>query len=228
MDQSLGPPPVTMDPESLDAMSRNFWNAAILRAGIKLNVFGLLEADSSNAPGLSLNELSQGIGADDRFLHAFLEACVALGLLEQQDDSYRNSPAASSFLIKGKDQYVGDLILHITNHWEGWGRLDQLIMEGRTLLPFEAGFVDVPTYWNDYMLGQHNRATSGQGDELVRSVDLTNKKKMLDLGGGAASYSIALCRANPELQSVVLDQKEPLVLARGLVDEQGLQGQITL
>ena len=38
---------VTMDPESLNAMSRNFWNSAILRAGIKLNVFALLETGAS-------------------------------------------------------------------------------------------------------------------------------------------------------------------------------------
>ena len=172
--------------------------------------------------------LVQRIGANHRFLHAFLEACVALGLLELQNGTYRNSPAASSFLIEAKEQYVGDLILHITNHWDGWGRLDQLVMEGKTQVPFESGFVDVPTYWTDYMLGQHNRAKSGQGRELVQSVDLRNRKRMLDLGGGAASYSIALCEANPELHSVVIDQKEPLVLARELVDDHGLQSQVTL
>ena len=219
---------VTMDPESLNAMSRNFWNSAILRAGIKLNVFALLESGESGSEGMILQDLVQRIGANLRFLHAFLESCVALGLLELHEGTYRNSPAASSFLTKGKEQYVGDLILHITNHWEGWGRLDQLVMEGKTLLPFEAGFVDGPTYWTDYMLGQHNRAKSGQGRELAQSVDLVNRKRMLDLGGGAASYSIALCQANPELHSVVVDQKEPLALARELVDEHGMQGQITL
>ena len=228
MAHAQGPPSVTMDPESLNAMSRNFWNSAILRAGLKLNVFALLESGESSSAGLSLPDLVHRIGANQRFLHAFLEACAALGLLEQQDGTYRNSPAASSFLVKGKEQYVGDLILHITNHWEGWGRLDQLVKEGRTLLPFDAGFVDVPTYWTDYMLGQHNRATSGQGHELVQSVDLKDRTRMLDLGGGAASYSIALCQANPALHSVVVDQKEPLALAKRLVDEQGLQNQITL
>ena len=228
MDHTPGPPPVTMDPESLNAMSRNFWNSAILRAGIKLNVFALLETGESSSEGLSFHDLVQRIGANHRFLHAFLEACVALGLLELLEGTYRNSQAATSFLIKGKEQYVGDLILHITNHWDGWGHLDQLVMDGKTLLPFESGFVDVPTYWTDYMLGQHNRATSGQGSELVQSVDLRNRKIMLDLGGGAASYSIALCESNPGLHSVVVDQKEPLALARGLVDEHGLQSQITL
>jgi len=106
--------------------------------------------------------------------------------------------------------------------------MDQLVMEGKTRLPFESGFVDTPTYWTDYMLGQHNRAKSGQGRELVQSVDLRKRKRMLDLGGGAASYSIALCESNSELHSVVVDQKEPLALARGLVDEHGLESQITL
>ena len=184
MDHALGPPPLTMDPESLNVMSRNFWNSAILRAGIKLNVFALLETGASSSAGLSHHDLVQRIGANHRFLHAFLEACVALGLLELQDATYRNSPAASSFLIKGKEQYVGDLILHITNHWEGWGRLDQLVMEGKTLLPFESGFVDVPTYWTDYMLGQHNRAKSGQGRELAQNVDLRNRKECLTWAEG--------------------------------------------
>ncbi len=183
MDHAPEPLSVTMDTESLNAKSPQFWNSAILRAGIKLNVFALLETGASSSAGLSHHDLVQSIGANQRFLHAFLEACVALGLLELQEGTYRNSPAASSFLIKGKEQYVGDLILHITNHWEGWGRLDQLVKEGKTLLPFESGFVDVPTYWTDYMLGQHNRAKSGQGRELVQSVDLRNRKRMLDLGG---------------------------------------------
>ena len=212
-----------LDPESLNAMSRNFWNSAVLRAAIKLDLFSLLEPGS-----LSHGELTRRVGAAPRYLQAFLDSCVALGLLEKQDGRYRNSAAADSFLIKGKQQYVGDLILHITNHWDGWGHLDELVREGKTLLPFETGYVDVPTYWTDYMMGQHNRAAAGQSHHLVQNADLTGKQKMLDLGGGAASYSIALCAANPELHAVVLDRKEPLDLAKGLVAEHGLENRITL
>jgi cyclopropane fatty-acyl-phospholipid synthase-like methyltransferase len=214
---------VDLDPESINALSRNFWNSAILRAGIKLDIFSLLEPE-----GLTYNETAQFLGAAPRFVHAFLNACVALGLLELNGNEYRNSPSASNFLIKGKQHYVGDLVLHITNHWESWGRLDQLVKEGKTLLPFETGYVDAPTYWTDYMMGQHNRAAAGQAYHLVQNVDLSGKHKLLDLGGGAASYSIALCGVNPQLNAVVVDQKEPLAIARGLVEEHGLQSRITL
>jgi len=45
--------------------------------------------------------------------------------------------------------------------------------------------------------------------------------------GGAASYSIALCEANPQLKSVVVDYKEPLRIARTLVAEHNLQDRIS-
>ena len=116
-------------------MSRNFWNSAILRAGIKLDIFSRLESS-----GMSPESLAQRIGAQPKYLQAFLNASVALGLLQREENTYRNSQASSSFLIKGEEQYVGDLILHITNRWDGWGRLDQLVKAGRTIVP-------VNCYW---------------------------------------------------------------------------------
>ena len=77
------------------------------------------------------------------------------------------------------------------------------------------------------MMGQHNRAASGQAYHLVGNVDLTGRRRLLDLGGGAASYSIALCGANPHLQAVVVDQAEPLALAKALIEEHGLEERIT-
>ena len=210
-------------PESVNELARVFWHSAILRAGIKLDVFSILDKK-----GLTYDELAESIGASPRFVSAFLDSCVVLGLLEQSDDKYHNSPLTSMALIKGKPEYVGDHALHHTNTWASWGRLDEVIKEGKTLLPFETGYVDTATYWTDYMMGQHNRATSGQADQLVRNVDLKGKRKMLDLGGGTGSYSIALCDANPGLTAMVADQKEPLSIAGPLVEEHNLQERITL
>jgi predicted O-methyltransferase YrrM len=109
-----------------------------------------------------------------------------------------------------------------------WGRLDELISQGKTLPPFETDFVDADTYWADYMLGQHNRAMTGQARQLVDSVDLKGMSRLVDLGGGAGSYSIALCQANPMLHSVVVDRAEPLVIAARLVAEYDLTDRIEL
>ena len=67
-----------------------------------------------------------------------------------------------------------------------------------------------PPIGPNYMMGQHNRAASGQAYYLVENLDLRGRRKLLDLGGGTASYSIALCSANPQLRAVVVDRGEPL------------------
>ena len=59
-------------------------------------------------------------------------------------------------------------------------------------------------------------------------MDLKGKHKLVDLGGGAASYTIALCQAFPELTATVVDRIEPLSIAKPLVEESGLQERITL
>jgi hypothetical protein len=209
-------------PELINELSRNFWNSAVLRAGISLGVFPLLDHQA-----LSAADIAQRLSANPRYVQAFLEVCVALKLLDKTDDLFTNSILASSFLMPDKPDYVGNLVLHITNYWHTWSHLDTLIREGRTGFPFENGFTHRATYWTDYMRGQHDRAVAGQGQHLAKSVDLTGRRTLLDLGGGAASYSIALCAANPQLHARVIDAKEPLAIARPLVAEHNLQARIT-
>ncbi len=212
-----------LNAEKVNELARMFWYSAILRAGIKLSLFSVLE-DSSR----TFEKVAQYIGASPRYVEAFLDSCVVLELLEKRGDKYGNSQLASKFLVKGKKEYVGDHALHHTNTWASWGRLDEIIKEGKTLLPYETGYVDAATYWTNYMVGQHNRAASGQAYQLVENVDLRSRRKLLDLGGGAGSYSIALCGANPQLKAVVVDRKEPLSIAKTLVEEHSLQDRITL
>ena len=204
-------------------LSFDYWNSATLRAGIKLGVFTLLEQEP-----LSADIVADRLEANPGFMSSFLEACTILKLLEKVDNRYKNTEETSQFLVPGRPEYIGDHVLHITNYWATWGNLDVLVREGRTEFPFENGFVDADTYWSDYMKGQHSRSTSGQGAYLVENVNLEGKRKLLDLGGGAASYSMALCAAYPQLQAFVVDEKESLATARPLVEKSNLENQITL
>ena len=179
-------------------------------------MFNLLENQD-----LSSDQVAQQIGASPTYVSAFLE------LLDRKGDGYGNSSLTSRYLVKNKKEYVGDHALHHTNTWASWGRLDEIIKEGKTLLPYETGYADEDQYWSNYMMGQHNRAATGQAYQLVQNVELSNRSKLVDLGGGVASYSIALCEANPQLKSVVVDYKEPLRIARTLVTEHNLQDRIS-
>ena len=121
---------------------------------------------------MTFQEVAFSISASPRYTQSFLVCCVELELLGRRDGKFINSSMALEFLVKCIAAYVRDHALHHANTWMSWGRLDEVIKEGKTLLPYETGYVDAATYWTEYMIGQHNRATSGQAHYLVQSLDL--------------------------------------------------------
>ena len=67
-------------------------------------------------------------------------------------------------------------------------------------------------------------AGSGPGCRL----DLRQRRRLLDLGGGAGTYTIAFCQASPELTAVLFDLPGPLALAQTVVSAAGLTDRVTL
>ncbi len=79
-------PTVNLDPERVNELARSFWYSAVLRAGIKLDVFSLLENES-----LTSGKVAQRISASPKYVQAFLDSCVVLDLLGKEGDNYTNS-----------------------------------------------------------------------------------------------------------------------------------------
>nr|VFK18889.1 MAG: Dimerisation domain-containing protein [Candidatus Kentron sp. LFY] len=210
--------------EQLHAIGISYWRSATLRAAIKLDLFHLL-----GERAMTCEQITRQLEAKNpRRVGSFLDVCTVLGLLTRNGDRYRNSELALTWLQPDRSTYYGDLMMHLTNHWNTWAKLDELVINGSAELPFESGFVSERQYWSDYMLGQHNRVLTGQGDNLVQYVDLTDKYVLLDLGGGTGGYSIAICQAYPQIQVDIVDQAEPLRIARRLVKDAGFEARITL
>ena len=89
--------PSNLDAETVNELARQFWHSAILRAGIKLDVFSLLDGNAFTS-----QEVADRIDASPRYAQAFLDSCVVLDLLDKQGEAYTNSALASKFLVKGK------------------------------------------------------------------------------------------------------------------------------
>ena len=215
--------PRDLSAERLKRIARGYWDSSVLRTLVSLGICPVLDEGPATAA-----DLASRIGANVRSLDAFLGACVALDLLERHAEHYTNSQQAADFLIPGKEAYAGDYLRHLTNHWNTYGSLDRLVRDGASELPYQNGYVSVDDYWCNYMRAQHFRAVTVQAPYLVRTVDLSGMCKLLDLGGGAASYSVALAAAYPRLTAHVIDAKEPLTIAREVVDEAGLAERVLL
>ncbi len=68
----------------------------------------------------------------------------------------------------------------------------------------------------------------GPGKEIVNHVDLTGRKRLLDVGGGPGTYSLLLALKNPQLCAVVFDLPDVVSIAREVIEGYGMSDRVTV
>ena len=66
----------------------------------------------------------------------------------------------------------------------------------------------------------------GAARRFVHQVDLSQRKKIIDLGGGSGAYSITAAKAHPHLQAVVFDLPPVAEVAREYIAEHGVEDRV--
>jgi len=189
--------------------------ARILQVANKIDLFTRL-GDKS----LSLHELCDACGTKPETTERLLIACAALGLIERDGPLYRNTARAGAYLVKGTKLYQGDIIAHSDVVRGFWDRLEDDIC----LKPPQ---VDQGAVHHSFIMGMHNITMGGRGRIFTENIDLTGRKRLLDVGGGPGAYSILACRNQPQLKAVVFDLPETIAIAREVVAKEGLAGRIS-
>jgi cyclopropane fatty-acyl-phospholipid synthase-like methyltransferase len=78
-----------------------------------------------------------------------------------------------------------------------------------------------------FILAMHERAR-GLSAVLPHGADFSGRRRLLDVGGGPGTYSVALVQQTPGLQSTVLDLPGVLEITREIVDQNGCADRVTL
>lgn len=199
--------------------ARGFQTSRILLTGVELGIFARL----GDGP-MASKQVAEAVGADPRATDRLMNALVAIGLLSKEDGRFRNSPDAVEALVPGKPGFVGAALMHMSNLWSTWSTLTDAVRAGTSVV--KRGDAEWAEYAKPFIAAMHVIA-SGQADRIVSQVDLGGARRMIDIGGGSGAYSIAFCKANPHLESVVFDLPEVVPLTEGYVEQAGMSGRIT-
>jgi hypothetical protein len=115
-------------PDRLLEMGSSYRRAKVLLSAIELDVFTILAGRSLDAAGLK-----QALGLHHRGAQDFLDALVALELLERSpDDHYSNAPDASAFLNRNEPSFLGGTFDQFNKReYEMWNALSDALRTGR-------------------------------------------------------------------------------------------------
>jgi hypothetical protein len=198
----------------------DIWNAVAFRTvltGIRLELFETLNGESMTA-----EMLANQFNLDQRGVLIFLETLKSLGYVEGSGDSYTNSAITSKWLVRssGMDLSPG------FRYWAAiMPLLDNLEDSLRTGSPplnmydWLAGQPQVSKYFQEYLVPL---AKFALGEVTGRLKIPPGAKRLLDIGGGHAVYSIALCRQHLSLSATVFDSANALESGRKNILEAGL------
>jgi hypothetical protein len=203
--------------ERLMAVSNGYWEACVLHTGVQLDLFTVLGMNT-----LGADEIADRLNADSRGTTMLLNALVAMGLLDKEEDRYANTTASRTLLDKESSQYFGYLIRHHHNLWEAWGQLSESVLKGE---PFPKDPTKGEGRLEPFLMGMFNSAM-GIAPQLATQMDLSGRRSLLDLGGGPGTYAIHFCLKNPELKGTVYDRPGTEPFAKKIIERFGLSNRI--
>jgi len=205
-------------PDELASLIRSFQESRAILTAIELDLFTAVGA------GASAGDAAGRTGTDTRATGMLLNALCAMRLLTKADGVYHNTPLSKRYFVADSPDYARDSLMHSVNLWTRWSALTECVRAGTAVSKTESA--DRGTDWSRFFIAAMNRNARERAPLVLGAVGAEKKKRMLDVGGGSAAYTIAFCRANPSLEAEVLDLPEVIPLTRQYIEQAGLSGRI--
>jgi hypothetical protein len=207
-----------LDPMTVARVSSAYWHSKVLHVANRLDVFNRLAGNA-----LSADELAREVGADGRGLEILLIAVTSLGFLQRVDGRYRNSPLATTFLVKTSPRYQGGIVSMFESWYPTWDKLYDAVVTGKPPVqkPHDQGEEATRTY----IYGMHYRGVA-QAQLLAKKISLKGRTHLVDVAGGPGTFCIMFCKHNKGLSATVIDQPQTLAVTREIIGSHGMTGRV--
>lgn len=189
-----------LSPEKILGLGLGFWNSKALLSAVELGVFTVLAEGPAD-----IATLTRRLGLHERSVRDFLDALVALSLLEREDGVYRNTPETDLFLDRAKPSYVG-AILEMANArlFASWNALTEALKTGQRQSEekgeedfFAALYAD-PERLRGFLTAMSG-ISAGPAQAIAEKFPWKGYKSFVDVGAAQGMVPVTLARAHPHL-----------------------------
>jgi hypothetical protein len=218
-------------PAAILQIGTSFMASKTLLSAVELGVFNTL----ANGPA-DLLTLQQKLGLHPRSARDFLDALVALNLLERRNGVYSNTVETDLFLDNAKPSYMGGL-LEMANArlYRFWGSLTEALRTGERQNEAKGGGEGIEAlYATPEKMRDFLRAMSGLSLGPARAIaqkfDWKRYATFMDLGTAQGELPVILAQAHPHLSGIGFDLPmvrpvfDDFVAGHGLSDRIAFKG----
>ncbi len=207
------------------ALMEQYWAFRASRALLTAHQLGVFEA--LREPGTA-GEVADRCQTDPTATEKLLTVCCALGVVERNGDTFALTQLARELLLEDSPRTIVGTLNHAESLWWFWTGLPEVVRTGRrdsAPSPPEPFASRRHEHW---IWAMHGIAANGVAQWIAESVDLSGRRRLLDVGGGPGTYSIVLCQRYPELTAVVWDLPETIAIARQVIERFGMAERVSV
>lgn len=188
-------------------LGMGFWASKTLLSAIELELFTELAKHPAD-----LKTLQARLGLHQRGAQDFLDALVAVGMLEREDGLYRNTAETDLFLDRAKPSYIGG-VLEMANHrlYPFWGGLTDALRTGHPQNEtrhgqeplFETLYAD-PARLKEFLAAMTG-ASHGANMQIARAFAWNEYATFVDVGTAQGDLVVQIAEANEHLRGTGFD-----------------------
>lgn len=216
-------------PEHIMQIGLGFWASKTLLSAVEMGLFTELALHPEN-----IESIQGRLGLHPRSARDFLDALVALGLLERNEGMYSNTPATDFFLDKKKPSYMGGILEMANQRLYGhWLRLTEGL---RTGLPqnesrdggqptFEALYAD-PARLRGFLKAMTG-LSHASAVAIAARFPFSEYKTVCDVGAAQGDTAAQIALAHPHLNVSGFDLPEVGPIFEEYTAPLGLSGRLS-
>ena len=219
-----------LDPSHIMQVGMGFWPSKTVLSAVELELFTQLGAEAMTG-----EEIGDRLGLHKRAIYDFLDALVALRLLDRDGDGmgarYSNTADTAAFLDKRSPAYLGGILEMCNARLYGfWGDLTEALQTGQaqneikhTGKPMFEELYSDPARLEQFMAAMKG-ISLGNFRALAEKFDFSKYETVCDIGGATGQLCTILAERHPQLRCISYDLPvvapiaEKHIAAAGLTD----------
>jgi hypothetical protein len=186
-----------VSPDAIMQLGFGYWGSRTLLSAVELGLF----TELAPAP-LTLAEVRTRLGLHERSAADFLDALVALGMLERAQGRYSNTPATDLYLDRAKPTYLGGMLEMMSARLFGfWANLTEGLRTGEPQNESRHGGDLFDTLYSDprrleQFLSAMTGLSLGIAHAIARKFPWSQYQSFVDIGAAQGGLPVVLAQTH--------------------------------